>query len=115
MTTSTVPTASTRGVIGRGALTSRSVVPDGRASVQPVRVLMLSWEYPPLVVGGLGRHVEALAQELVAQGHDVRVVTRGNAVDGRREVRAGVRIVRAAVDPLAIDFTTETLLAWSQA
>jgi glycogen(starch) synthase len=26
-----------------------------------VRVLMSSWEYPPLVVGGLGRHVDALA------------------------------------------------------
>ena len=25
---------------------------------------MLSWEYPPVVVGGLGRHVHALATEL---------------------------------------------------
>ncbi len=76
---------------------------------------MLSWEYPPLVVGGLGRHVEALARELASQGHDVRVVTRGDSATARAETRDGVRIVRAAVDPLAIDFTTETLLAWSQA
>jgi glycogen(starch) synthase len=76
---------------------------------------MLSWEYPPLVVGGLGRHVEALARELARQGHDVRVVTRGSEPDARTEVREGVRIVRAAADPIAIDFTTETLLAWSQA
>jgi glycogen(starch) synthase len=76
---------------------------------------MLSWEYPPLVVGGLGRHVEALARELALQGHDVRVVTRGSEPAGRTEVRDGVRIVRAAADPIAIDFTTETLLAWSQA
>jgi glycogen synthase len=76
---------------------------------------MLSWEYPPLVVGGLGRHVEALARELVRQGHDVRVVTRGTEPDGRTEVRDGVRVVRAAADPIAIDFTTESLLAWSQA
>jgi glycogen(starch) synthase len=80
-----------------------------------VRVLMLSWEYPPLVVGGLGRHVEALARELVASGHDVRVVTRGDGERGRTEVRDGVRITRSALDPLAIDFTTETLLAWAQA
>jgi glycogen(starch) synthase len=80
-----------------------------------VRVLMVSWEYPPLVVGGLGRHVEALARELVAGGHDVRVVTRGDAVAGTTERRDGVRVVRAALDPLAIDFTTETLLAWAQA
>jgi glycogen(starch) synthase len=76
---------------------------------------MLSWEYPPLVVGGLGRHVEALARELVDQHHEVVVVTRGDAVEGRDELCAGVRVVRAAADPIAIDFTTESLLAWSQA
>jgi glycogen(starch) synthase len=76
---------------------------------------MLSWEYPPLVVGGLGRHVEALARELAQQGHDMCVVTRGSEPDGRTEMRDGVRVVRAAADPIAIDFTTESLLAWSQA
>ncbi|MCW2644274.1 MAG: group 1 glycosyl transferase protein, partial [Pseudonocardiales bacterium] len=80
-----------------------------------MRVLMLSWEYPPLVVGGLGRHVEALARELTAAGHDVRVVTRGEAESIVDEVRDGVRIRRSALDPIAIDFTTETLLAWAQA
>lgn len=80
-----------------------------------VRVLLLSWEYPPLIIGGLGRHVEALARALAADGHDVRVVTRGDAAEGGTEVRDGVRVVRAAADPLAIDFTVESLLAWSQA
>jgi glycogen(starch) synthase len=51
----------------------------------------------------------------VAQGHDVRVVTRGSDPVGRTATVDGVRIVRAAADPLAIDFTTESLLAWSQA
>lgn len=76
---------------------------------------MLSWEYPPLVVGGLGRHVEALSLELVRAGHEVWVVTRGEKDEYRDEVVDGVRIRRAAVDPLAIDFTTESLLAWAQA
>ena len=80
-----------------------------------MRVLLLTWEYPPLVVGGLGRHVEALARELAAAGHDVRVVTRGDEVTPSDERRDGVRVYRAAADPLAIDFTTESLLAWSQA
>jgi glycogen synthase len=75
----------------------------------------MSWEYPPLVIGGLGRHVEALARELAAAGHDVRVVTRGESDEAVDERRDGVRVRRAAVDPIAIDFTTETLLAWSQA
>ncbi len=80
-----------------------------------VRVLMLSWEYPPLVVGGLGRHVEALARELAAAGHDVQVVTRGDKDELVDEVVDGVHVRRAAADPIAIDFSTESLLAWTQA
>src|SRR5690348_9522496 len=30
----------------------------------PMKVLMVSWEYPPVVVGGLGRHVYNLATAL---------------------------------------------------
>ncbi|MBW3658146.1 MAG: glycosyltransferase family 4 protein, partial [Actinobacteria bacterium] len=41
-----------------------------------MRVLMLSWEYPPRVVGGLGRHVAALSRTLAAEGHEVHVITR---------------------------------------
>ena len=40
-----------------------------------MRVLMLSWEYPPHVVGGLGRHVTNLAPALVAEGIEVHVLT----------------------------------------
>jgi glycogen(starch) synthase len=80
-----------------------------------VRVLMLSWEYPPLVVGGLGRHVDALARELAAGGHEVVVVTRGAAGSPADDVLDGVRVLRSALDPLAIDFTVESLLAWAQA
>ena len=40
-----------------------------------LQVLMLSWEYPPHVVGGLGAHVAALAPALVRAGVQVQVVT----------------------------------------
>ena len=40
-----------------------------------MRILMLSWEYPPHVAGGLGRHVAELAPKLAQQGIDVHVVT----------------------------------------
>jgi len=40
-----------------------------------MRVLMLSWEYPPNLVGGLGRHVAELVPALVERGVDVQVVT----------------------------------------
>jgi glycogen(starch) synthase len=39
---------------------------------------MLSWEYPPLVHGGLGRHVAALAAALAELGHEVTVVAPGD-------------------------------------
>jgi glycogen synthase len=51
--------------------------------MRALRILMLSWEYPPVVHGGLGRHVAALAASLAAIGHDVSVVAPGSGrVDG---------------------------------
>jgi glycogen(starch) synthase len=79
-----------------------------------VRVLIVSWEFPPLVVGGLGRHVAALARELDALGHDVQVLTRGIASTRQTTQYGRVRVVRAPVDPIAVDFGTESVLAWAQ-
>jgi len=43
------------------------------------RVLILSWEYPPIVEGGLARHVRKLSESLVARGDaEVHVLTRGD-------------------------------------
>jgi glycosyltransferase involved in cell wall biosynthesis len=36
---------------------------------------MISWEFPPNVVGGLGRHVAELTPALVEQGVDLHIVT----------------------------------------
>ena len=41
------------------------------------RVLLLSWEYPPVIEGGLARHVRKLAEALVRRGVSVDVLTRG--------------------------------------
>ena len=57
-------------------------------------VLILSWEYPPIVEGGLARHVRKLSEGLVAQGVAVHVLTRGREGDVPEEVRAGVRVHR---------------------
>jgi glycogen synthase len=80
-----------------------------------VRALLLSWEYPPLVVGGLGRHVDALSRALAEGGHEIVVVTRGESGSPVRERHGAVQVVRAARDPLALDFSVETLLSWAQA
>jgi glycogen(starch) synthase len=47
-----------------------------------VRVWHLAWEYPPLVHGGLGRHVESLVAAQRARGLDVGVLTCGDDVTG---------------------------------
>lgn len=72
-----------------------------------VRVLMLSWEYPPHLVGGLGRHVENLSKYLASQGEDVTVLTFTDGSSMLREVVDGVRVIR--VNPYSLrypDFTT---------
>jgi glycosyltransferase involved in cell wall biosynthesis len=40
-----------------------------------LRILLLSWEFPPHVAGGLGKHVADLAPALAAHGIEVHVVT----------------------------------------
>jgi glycogen(starch) synthase len=77
-----------------------------------VRILHLSWEYPPLVYGGLGRHVHALAEAQAAAGHDVVVLTQnpGDVAVPLDEVVNGVRVVRVPHDPPAIPMSE--LLAW---
>jgi glycogen(starch) synthase len=42
-----------------------------------MNVLILSWEYPPIVAGGLARHVRKLSENLVNEGIEVHVLTRG--------------------------------------
>ena len=88
------------------------------------RILHLSWEYPPLVYGGLGRHVHALAEAQAARGDEVVVLTqsvkpdRGGSADPpgpdalHDETVAGVRIVRVPHDPPAVPFDEAHLLAW---
>ena len=76
---------------------------------------MLSWEYPPLVVGGLGRHVHALSTSLVAAGHEVTVVTRHAPGARLEEYVDGVRILRAPEDPPLFPLATPSLLAWTMA
>ncbi len=63
------------------------------------RVLLLSWEYPPVIEGGLARHVRKLAEALVHQGITVDVLTRGIGPESEidpvgPEMRGGVSVHR---------------------
>src|SRR3954453_17338533 len=76
---------------------------------------MLSWEFPPVVVGGPGRHVHHLSVALVAAGHEVTVVTRHAAGAPLEEYVEGVRVIRAPEDPPLFPLATPSLLAWTMA
>ncbi len=85
-----------------------------------MKVLFVSWEYPPVVVGGLGRHVHHLATEMAAAGHDVVVLTRRpsgtDAVSHPTtdSVVEGVRVIAVAEDPPEFEFGQD-MMAWTLA
>ncbi len=58
------------------------------------RALILSWEYPPLIEGGLARHVRKLSEALVETGVEVHVLTRGGEESPEEDDAAGVSIHR---------------------
>jgi glycogen(starch) synthase len=68
-----------------------------------MRVVMLSWEYPPFVIGGIAAHVDGLARAMVRGGHDVVVLSLQRTEPGTDpvpddEVVEGVRVLRASTD-----------------
>lgn len=68
-------------------------------------VLMLAWEFPPMIVGGLSRHVYDLSKELVQLGCDIHVIT--TAIDDypNYELKDGIHIHRVtSLQPKASDF-----------
>src|SRR5574340_386397 len=93
--------------------------PFGRPSEKKVmessasrRVLMLSWESPPRIVGGIARHVFGLSQALARAGAQVDVLTAYHPGTPEVEVtevgRGRVRVLRAAPNPVnPIDFISD--------
>jgi glycogen(starch) synthase len=81
---------------------------------------MVSWEYPPVVVGGLGRHVHQLATALAKARHDVTVLSRQpfgtdpSTHPSTDQVSEGVRVIAAAQDPHEFDFGRD-MMAWTLA
>ena len=57
-------------------------------------MLLLSWEYPPVVEGGLARAVRKLSEQLVCDGGEVHVLTRGGGRLPAEEDRHGVTVHR---------------------
>ena len=59
-----------------------------------MKILMLSWEYPPRIVGGIARVVHDLSHRLIKDGHDVTVVTYRDGDMSYFEDDNGVKVYR---------------------
>ena len=59
-----------------------------------MKILMLTWEYPPRIVGGIARVVHDLSKRLIKDGHDVYVITYKDGDVPEFENDKGVKVYR---------------------
>lgn len=59
-----------------------------------MKILMLTWEYPPRIVGGISRVVHDLSKTLIKDGHDVTVITYKDGDAPYFEDDKGVKVYR---------------------
>jgi glycogen(starch) synthase len=78
-----------------------------------MRVLVVSWEYPPVIEGGLGRHVRKLSEHLAREGVEVHVLTRGGGQLPHSEERHGVFVHRVVEPPFPKDVSA--FVRWVEA
>ncbi|MFQ9501117.1 MAG: glycosyltransferase family 4 protein [Clostridia bacterium] len=65
-----------------------------KKGVKSMKILMLTWEYPPRVVGGISRVVYDLSHRLIKDGHEVTVVTYRDGEVPYYEDDKGVKVYR---------------------
>jgi glycosyltransferase involved in cell wall biosynthesis len=76
-----------------------------------MRVIMLSWEYPPRIVGGISPHVRDLSQQLQRKGIEVHVVTKHTPLAPDEETEpSGVQLHRVHLADQPNDFLHEIQL-----
>ncbi len=76
-----------------------------------MNILLLSWEYPPRIIGGLGTHVYKLATNLAKQGVNIHVVTKDVFGAPDYEKSEGVHIHRVPLYPPEIP--QDDWVAWT--
>jgi len=63
-----------------------------------MKILVLTWEFPPRIVGGIARHVAELYPELVRLGHEIHLITVQFGQAPHYEVVDGVGVHRVRVN-----------------
>ncbi len=64
-----------------------------------MKILVLTWEFPPRIVGGISRHVAELYPELVKLGHSIHLLTVEFGKAASFEVVEGIKVHRLPVKP----------------
>jgi glycosyltransferase involved in cell wall biosynthesis len=64
-----------------------------------MKVLVLSWEFPPRIVGGIARHVAELYPDMVKRGHEIHLITVEFGQAPHYELVDGIHIHRVSVAP----------------
>ncbi|UNU27512.1 glycosyltransferase family 4 protein [Microcoleus vaginatus] len=62
-----------------------------------MKILVLAWEFPPRIVGGIARHVAELYPELIKLGHEIHLITVEFGHAPMYEVVEGIRVHRVLV------------------
>lgn len=64
-----------------------------------MRILVLSWEFPPRIVGGISRHVAELYPEIIKIGHEIHLITVEFGEAPNYEIVDGIHLHRVTVEP----------------
>ncbi|AFY43339.1 glycosyltransferase family 4 protein [Nostoc sp. PCC 7107] len=62
-----------------------------------MKILVLSWEFPPRIVGGIARHVSELYPEIVKLGHEIHLITVEFGQAPMYEMVEGINVHRVPV------------------
>ena len=62
-----------------------------------MKILVLAWEFPPRIVGGIARHVGELYPEIVKLGHEIHLITVEFGSTPNYEIVDGIHIHRVPV------------------
>jgi glycogen(starch) synthase len=73
-----------------------------------MRIIMLSWEYPPRIVGGISRVVHDLSDKLGEQGNEVHVVTYWEP--GTKEIEQQGKVIAHRVH--TYDLAADNFIQW---
>ena len=62
-----------------------------------MKILVLAWEFPPRIVGGIARHVAELYPEVIKLGHEIHLITVEFGSTPRYEIVEGIHLYRCHV------------------